>query len=524
MHASPPLPARTVPPAHHRLLFVPACCLFLLGLLMLCTSAQAGGLGETCHVFAPCDDGYSCQPFVHKCYHSPRHENEPCSAGYGCAKGLTCEAGTHKCRAPGKSGDACHATRPCGPGLSCQPGVHKCYSSPRREGEPCSAGYGCASGLTCEAGAHVCRAPGKLGDSCHATRPCGSGLSCQPGVHKCYNLPRLAGQPCVAGHACADGLQCAAGKQVCEKPELKQCVHNLAAYSTKVSWYKPLDVKFDPATKSLSTTGSPVQVDDNVSLFLKSCNESDELRTAVVRVIGGEYANSVITIAAGTVVAIAGAAAGTAACVATAGTGCPAVISIGAAAITALSTAEVGLASLLLPDPEEIAYVGMPAKNQEVELKGTIWAPYYDAGSLRGGPAAHVGSPGMEQECYNKVQGKVAWNQAGTSEWVPLNIQKLCTGTTDPDATIACFKQGIAQHNDWSRAIDACKGKDQEAQCADLVQGKVAWNRSGDRQWRPENVKKLCAGSTSPTVTVACFQQGIEQHDDWSRAISDCAE
>ena len=40
----------------------------------------------------------------------------------------------------------------CASGLSCQPGVHKCYHSPREFGEPCSAGYGCGSGLSCQPG------------------------------------------------------------------------------------------------------------------------------------------------------------------------------------------------------------------------------------------------------------------------------------------------------------------------------------------------------------------------------------
>src|SRR6185437_2634689 len=87
--------------------------------------------------------------------------------------------------------------------------------SPRQLGEPCVAGYGCGSGLTCEAGTQVCRAPGNVGDPCHATRPCGSGLSCAPGVQKCYHSPRQNGEPCVAGYPCGSGLSCAAGLQIC---------------------------------------------------------------------------------------------------------------------------------------------------------------------------------------------------------------------------------------------------------------------------------------------------------------------
>ena len=54
------------------------------------------------------------------CFHDLRQYNEPCSAGYSCA-----------------------------PGLSCQPGYQRCLHHPRRENERCSAGYACADGLVC---------------------------------------------------------------------------------------------------------------------------------------------------------------------------------------------------------------------------------------------------------------------------------------------------------------------------------------------------------------------------------------
>ena len=48
------------------------------------------GLGQGCNAIKQCRAGLTCQPFVQKCYHSPRRENEPCSPGYGCASGLKC--------------------------------------------------------------------------------------------------------------------------------------------------------------------------------------------------------------------------------------------------------------------------------------------------------------------------------------------------------------------------------------------------------------------------------------------------
>ena len=61
-----------------------------------------------------------------------------------------------------------------------------------------------------------------------------------------------------------------------------------------------------------------------------------------------------------------------------------------------------------------------------------------------------------EQQCHDAIQGKVAWSQGGSTKWNEGNVQKLCKGTTDPSATVACFQAQIATHNDWSRGITAC--------------------------------------------------------------------
>lgn len=65
----------------------------------------------------------------------------------------------------------------------------------------------------------------------------------------------------------------------------------------------------------------------------------------------------------------------------------------------------------------------------------------------------------QEQACFNMVQGKVAWNQAGNTKWGPNNIKNLCKGSRNPSQTISCFKQGIARHNNWGQAISSCAGK-----------------------------------------------------------------
>lgn len=61
------------------------------------------------------------------------------------------------------------------------------------------------------------------------------------------------------------------------------------------------------------------------------------------------------------------------------------------------------------------------------------------------------------------------------------------------------------------------------AQCERLVRSEVAWNRAGARQWGSDNVRALCRGSRDAFATIACFNKGVRRHDDWRRAINDCA-
>ncbi len=63
----------------------------------------------------------------------------------------------------------------------------------------------------------------------------------------------------------------------------------------------------------------------------------------------------------------------------------------------------------------------------------------------------------QEQACFNAVQGKVAYDQAGNKAWGEVNLRKLCQYTTNPNVTIACFQREIQAHNSWEKGIAACK-------------------------------------------------------------------
>ncbi|MEZ5347373.1 MAG: hypothetical protein R2681_17640 [Pyrinomonadaceae bacterium] len=157
-------------------------------------------------------------------------------------------------------------------------------------------------------------------------------------------------------------------------------------------------------------------------------------------------------------------------------------------------------------------------------------------------PATNSGTS-LEQQCFNAVQGKIAYDQAGNKTWGASNVQKLCAGTTNPAATIACFQAEIKSHNSWSRGIEACRAGGTtpranvtttttpttatptvgiEQQCFNAIQGKVAYDQAGNTRWGSSNVQKLCAGTTNVAATIACFQAEIKSHNSWSRGIEAC--
>lgn len=65
--------------------------------------------------------------------------------------------------------------------------------------------------------------------------------------------------------------------------------------------------------------------------------------------------------------------------------------------------------------------------------------------------------PQKEETCFNMVQGRVAYNQAGDKNWKESNVRLLCRGTTLPERTVECFRVKIANGKRWDQAIEECK-------------------------------------------------------------------
>lgn len=134
-----------------------------------------------------------------------------------------------------------------------------------------------------------------------------------------------------------------------------------------------------------------------------------------------------------------------------------------------------------------------------------------------------------ERACASAVQGRVAWNQQGNTQWQTGNLERLCRGTQDANATVACFQAQIRMHNDWSRGIDACQGMAQAAPPASaepaVVTGRnvmlVATGQNGQRG----PVFRIVPGGRQwvefDNTGRAAFRFDEVQRDDWSVYLVD---
>ena len=62
----------------------------------------------------------------------------------------------------------------------------------------------------------------------------------------------------------------------------------------------------------------------------------------------------------------------------------------------------------------------------------------------------------------------------------------------------------------------------QEQACFNAVQGKVAHNQAGNKNWNEANLRKLCQYTTNPNTTIACFQREIQAHNSWEKGVAAC--
>jgi hypothetical protein len=60
-----------------------------------------------------------------------------------------------------------------------------------------------------------------------------------------------------------------------------------------------------------------------------------------------------------------------------------------------------------------------------------------------------------EQNCYDLVQNKVAWDTGGSKSWNEANVRNLCRGATSATARVGCFQTWMPSLG-WSQATQKC--------------------------------------------------------------------
>jgi hypothetical protein len=99
-----------------------------------------------------------------------------------------------------------------------------------------------------------------------------------------------------------------------------------------------------------------------------------------------------------------------------------------------------------------------------------------------------------ERVCYDLVQDRIAWNNAGSTHWDRADVERLCAGTSKGTEPAHCF-DGV-------------------------MRGGV--DRGGGTTWLRTDAVDLCAGTDDSDATIHCFQESIAQHKSQRQAIEAC--
>lgn len=107
---------------------------------------------------------------------------------------------------------------------------------------------------------------------------------------------------------------------------------------------------------------------------------------------------------------------------------------------------------------------------------------------------AQTTGSGDEDTCFDAVQGQIAWNQAGNTQWAAANVNALCEGAQSSTEPAVCFDRVMHQ----------------------------GVERAGSGQWRWQEVRDLCRGSLDASARIACYEDQIASGAPLGDAISAC--
>lgn len=154
-----------------------------------------------------------------------------------------------------------------------------------------------------------------------------------------------------------------------------------------------------------------------------------------------------------------------------------------------------------------------------------------------------------EQGCFDLMQSTISRDTSQKLKNLldESSIKRLCKGTKDPNTTTLCYVIRVRDINSED-AIAECSGQlpigstpkigtttttsnsntsntniaQNEQNCFNQVQGKVAYDTAGNKTWNENNIKNLCRGTTNPSATIACFSSKMPQMG-WAKASQECA-
>jgi hypothetical protein len=96
--------------------------------------------------------------------------------------------------------------------------------------------------------------------------------------------------------------------------------------------------------------------------------------------------------------------------------------------------------------------------------------------------------------CGEAVQGQIAWDYEGSTEWAPRNVWRLCAGAETTKEPAICFEEAMhgglpGRHN---------------------------------IQWRWQDALALCAGTTDAEGTIGCYRSERDSGSSSEDAIAAC--
>jgi len=149
--------------------------------------------------------------------------------------------------------------------------------------------------------------------------------------------------------------------------------------------------------------------------------------------------------------------------------------------------------------------------------------------------------------CYNAVQGKIAWNRQGITQWADPNVERLCAGNETSTEPAECFLMAMhglepvaarsagatdAEDEAASRGWIAQLGRQETQILQQRVEALQRANipnivelerlRAEPDEWTWEPALELCAGTPSAARTIACFAGELARGRNRQQAVDAC--